>query len=245
MIRHALLIAKKELLSFFVSPVSYLVAGMFFFVYTLFFFLFLKEVRGEFEIITRLFFSWHHFWFLALFIPPIITMRLVSDEYRLGTIEMLMTAPSSDAGVILGKFLAAFGFSLLLWLPTPLLFIVASTSGATFDWGIVAAGYVGVAMVYGLFCAIGIFTSAITESPIFSMLLSLVIELALFFLMFFRSFSTASWAESVSNNYALYNIVENSLMKGIVNTVHLVFILSLIWLFLFLATRALEFRRWR
>jgi ABC-2 type transport system permease protein len=134
---------------------------------------------------------------------------------------------------------------MLLWLPTPLLFIVAQSKGATFDWGIVAAGYVGVTLVYGLFCAIGVFTSAITESPILSMLLSLVIELALFFLMFLKSYTAAPWAAEISENYSLYNIVDNYLMKGMINSVHLVFVTSLSWFFLFLATRALEFRRWR
>lgn len=245
MIRHALLIAKKELLSFFVSPVSYVVAGLFFLVNAALFFLFITEIRGDFETITNYFFSWLGFWFITLFIPPILTMRLVADELRLGTIEMLMAAPSSDSGVIFGKFLAAHAFSLLLWLPTPLLFMIAQMNGASFDWGIVAGGYLGVFLIYGLFCAIGVFTSALSDSPLLSMLLALVIELALLFLFFLKSYSNSGFAEVVSERYSLWHIMSETLLHGIVNSAHVIFLLSLTWMFLFLATRALEFRRWR
>lgn len=245
MIRHALLVARKELLSFFVSPFSYVVAGLFFLANAMFFYLFVKEARGDFELINNYFFSWIGFWFLALFIPPILTMRLVADELRLGTVEMLMTAPSSDSGVILGKFLAAHGFSLLLWLPTPLLFVIAQMNGASMDWGVVGAGYLGVFLIYGLFCSIGIFTSALSESPLLSMLLALMIELGLLFLMFLRNYSSSGVADVISERYSLVHIMSETLLRGIVNSSHVVFLLSLTWLFLFLATRALEFRRWR
>lgn len=245
MIRQALLLAKKELFSLFVSPVSYGIAGVFFFVNWIFFYLFLQELRGDFEQTTALFFTWFGFWFLAIFIPPILTMRLVADEIRLGTIEMLMTAPSSDAGVILGKYLAAIGFSFALWLPTPLLFLVAQSFGASFDWGVVASGYVGVALVYALFCAIGVFTSTLTESPILSMLLAIVLELALFFLMLIKLYWNAPIADTIATRYSIYQILGDTLVKGVVDTAHLVFFASLSWLFLFGATRALEVRRWR
>ncbi|MBI3817606.1 MAG: ABC transporter permease [Planctomycetes bacterium] len=245
MIRNTVLIAKKELLSYFVSPVTYVVAGLFFLTNALFFYLFIKEARGDFEAITGYFFSWLGFWFLALFIPPIITMRLVADELRLGTIEMLMTAPSSDLGVITGKFFAAQLYSFLLWAPTPILFMIAQWSGATFDWGIIWAGYLGAILVYSLFCAIGIFTSALSDSPLLSMLLALVFELALLFLMFLRSYSSAPYAEVISERYSLWHIMSETLLRGIVNTSHIVFLVSLTALFLFLATRALEFRRWK
>lgn len=245
MIRHSLLIARKELLSFFVTPVSYIVAGVFFLMNALFFFLFIKEIQGDFEATTTYFFSWLGFWFLTLFVPPVITMRLVSDELRLGTIEMLMTAPSSDGGVIFGKFLSALGFAMLLWLPTPLLFIIAQQAGASFDWGVIGAGYLGVFLIYGLFCAIGVFTSTLSESPILSMLLAITLELPLLFLMFLKSYTTSQIADDISSRYSLFHIMGETLLRGMVNSTHVVFLVSLTWLFLFFATRALEVRRWK
>jgi ABC-2 type transport system permease protein len=159
---------------------------------------------------------------------------------------MLMTAPSSDAGVVVGKYLAALVFSFLLWLPTTALFIVSQGYGASFDWGVVGAGYLGALLVYALFCAIGIFASTLSESPLLSMLVAIVIELVLFFIMLLQSFLPASErAREISEKYSIYIIVSDSLSKGVVSSTHVVFFVSLIWLFLFAATRSLEVRRWK
>jgi ABC-2 type transport system permease protein len=246
MIRDALVLAKKELYSILVSPVSYAMAGVFFFVNWILLYLYVQELRGDFETISTLFFTWFGFWFLAIFIPPILTMRLLSDEFRLGTIEMLMTAPSSDAGVVLGKYLAALGFCVLLWLPTLALFIVAQAYGAGFDWGVIASGYLGAILVYGLFCAVGLFASTLSESPLLSMLLAIVLELVLFFSMLLPAFlPTSEFARTVADRYSIYNILVQSLTKGIVSTTHLTYVVSFIWILLFAATRSLEVRRWR
>lgn len=246
MIRDALILARKELFTFIVSPISYAMAGVFFFVNWVLFYLYVQELRGDFEAISSLFFTWFGFWFLAIFVPPILTMRLVSDEFRLGTIEMLMTAPSSDSGVILGKYLAALGFSLLLWVPTLVLFAVSQAFGASFDWGVLASGYLGVVLVYGLFCAVGIFASTLGESPLLSMLVAIVLELVLFFSMLLPAFLPGSeFARMVSERFSIYNILGQSLTKGVVVSSHLVFVVSSIWLLLFGATRSLEVRRWR
>jgi ABC-2 type transport system permease protein len=190
-----------------------------------------------------------HFWFLALFIPPLLTMRLLSEEFRMGTIETLMTAPSTDVSVVTGKYLAALGYTILLWLPTVGFFLTAQAHGATFDWGIVAAGYLGAILIFALFLAIGVFASALTETPILSALLTVVLELFFFFVMMLPNFVRTGFlgdaAKAIGDRYSIYQILSDSLLKGVVDTMHLVFFASLTWLFLFLATRSLEFRRWR
>jgi gliding motility-associated transport system permease protein len=247
MIGQALLFARKELFSFLVSPFSFAIAGLFFLVNGLAFWLFVDapELRGNFEMITQLFFSWWNFWFLAIFIPPLLTMRLLSDEFRLGTIEMLMTAPSSDSAVIVGKYLAALAYCALLWLPTLLFFAIAAQNGASFDWGVVGAGYLGALLIYGLFLAIGLFASTLTETPILSALIAIVLELLLFFLMMLRYFVKGPVFEKIGDRYSMYHIQTESLLKGVVDTAHVVFFVSAAWLFLFTATRSLEYRRWR
>lgn len=247
MIGNALLIARREWLAFLVSPFSYAIAGFFFALNGLGCVLFLtaEGVRGNFEMFPQLYFTWFYFWFPALFIPPLLTMRLLAEEFRTGTIEMLMTAPSSDGSVVLGKYLAALGYAAALWLPTVLFFVVADQFGANFDWGVVAAGYLGAMLVYALFLAVGVFTSALTETPILSGFLAIMIELALFFVIMLRHYVAGPVAETIGDRYAIYNILSESLLKGVIDSAHLLFFFSAIALFLFIATRSLEFRRWR
>ncbi len=245
MIPQALLLARKELLSFLVSPFAYAIAGFFLLVNGIYFFLFAGIPGGDFELVTQLFFTFLHFWLLALVVPPLVTMRLLADEFRLGTIETLMTAPSSDSGVVLGKWLAAYAYTALLWIPTVLFFVIASAFGASFDWGVVAAGYLAALLVYALFLSVGVFTSALTENPILSAFVAFLIEMGFFFLMFLRLLTKWPVAEQISDRYSIYTMLERSFLAGIIDTSHLVFFASATWLFLFLATRSLEFRRWR
>ena len=132
-----------------------------------------------------------------------------------------------------------------MWLPTPAVFVVAQVYGASFDWGVVAAGYLGVVYVYALFCAIGILTSTLSESPVMSMLLAIVIEIILFFLMLLPSYWQSPTAKEIASHFSIYQILGDSLAKGIVDTSHLVFFASAVALLLFAATRSLEVRRWR
>ena len=257
MMANMLLVARRELLSLLVSPFSYVIAAAFFTVNGLFFWLFVghPDLRGNFELIVQLFFSWWGFWFFAIFIPPLVTMKLLADEFRLGTIEMLMTAPSSDASVVLGKYLASVAYAVALWAPTLLFFAISAGHGGSFDWGVVGSGYLAAILVYALFMAIGLFTSALTETPILSAFLAIVIEVALFFMIFLKDWlrgsAIAGWiggtevVDTLSDRYAIYNVVSETFMKGVVDSVHLVFFLSFAGLFLFGATRSLEFRRWR
>ncbi|MBL8695086.1 MAG: ABC transporter permease subunit [Planctomycetes bacterium] len=239
------LIARREAHSFLVSPFSYAIAGLFLLVNGIFFFLFVNELRGDFDEVVALFFSFWNFWLLALFIPPLLTMRLVADEFRLGTIEMLMSAPASDAAVITGKYLASMFFTALLWAPTLLFFAIANLFGASFDWGIVLSGYLGAMLVYGLFNAIGVMVSALAVEPAMSAFSAIVIELILFFFMLLPYWVQTDWVKSVSNRYSIYQIMSEWLLKGVVDSAHLLFLASSIWILLFLATRSLELRRWR
>ncbi|HKE01510.1 MAG TPA: ABC transporter permease [Planctomycetota bacterium] len=250
--RIALLIAKKELFSFLVSPFSYAIAGLFYLVNGLTFYLFASgptsEMRGNFDLVTELFFSWWNFWFLAIFIPPLLTMRLLAEEFRLGTIETLMTAPSSDASVVVGKFLAAIGWCFLLWLPTVFFFGIAAQGGASFDWGVVATGYLFALLIYAFFLAVGIFTSTLTDTPILSALLAIVIELLAFFVMLLRYFEFAKGSEvaqKIGDRYSMYQILTEHALKGVIDSAHVMFFVTACGLLLFTATRGLEFRRWR
>lgn len=172
--RPVLGLAKKELYSYFYSPIAYVVmviflaiAGWFFF--SRFFLFGQLELRAFFSIAPL----------LLMFLAPAITMRLLSEEMNTGSYEMLMTLPISVTQMLLGKFLAALiflGVAIAVTLSYPL---TISLIGPL-DWGPVIAGYIGLIFLGGSYLAIGLFTSALTRNQIVAFILGFAICFTLF-----------------------------------------------------------------
>jgi len=171
---HAWTIAGRETSSFFFSPIAYLVGAAFMLLAG---FLFVSltfqpegtaELRGTFEALV---------WVLMA-VMPAVSMRLVAEELRSGTIEALATAPVSDASVIVGKWLGGLGFFIAMLLPT-LAFVVTLEVFADPDYGPIVSGYVGLILVGGLFLAIGAFASALSRNQIVAFVLALFMILVL------------------------------------------------------------------
>ncbi|HTP95657.1 MAG TPA: ABC transporter permease subunit [Burkholderiales bacterium] len=168
-------IVKRELASYFVSPVAYvfiviflLLTGFFTFTVGAFF------DRGEASLVS--FFTWHPW--LYLFLVPAVGMRLWSEERRLGTLELLLTLPITTWQAIVGKFLASWLFlALALALTFPVV-ITVNYLGSP-DNGVIFAGYVGSLLLAGAYLAISCMTSALTRNQVVSFILSVVICLFL------------------------------------------------------------------
>jgi ABC-2 type transport system permease protein len=239
-LRSTLIITQRELLSYFRSPVGYVVAVIFLaFSGYVFGFHFLApgeeaSLRGLFARPIPL---------LMLLVIPMITKRLVSEEFRSGTIESLLTAPISDAAVILGKFLGALGFYLCLLLATsPYVAAVARHGGP--DWGAMASGYAGLVLLGALYIAVGLFFSACTSSQI-------VAVIASFSLLAVLTLLAGSLAQHVGPKLRLV-LLHLSIDHHFIQFVHgspslgsLVFFVTTTALMLFLAVKVLESRRWR
>jgi ABC-2 type transport system permease protein len=167
-------LAKKELYSYFYSPIAYVVmviylvfAGWFFFSR---FFLFGElELRAFFEMSPLLF----------MFLAPAVTMRLLSEEINTGSYEMLMTLPVSEAEILLGKLLAAFCFLGVLLAVTLFYPLTLSTLGHL-DWGPVISGYLGLLLLGLAYLSIGLLASALTRNQIVAFILSFAISFFLF-----------------------------------------------------------------
>ncbi|MDP7347466.1 MAG: ABC transporter permease, partial [Phycisphaeraceae bacterium] len=164
-----LTIAKRELTSLFYSPIAYVVLGVFALVSTLLFLM--SFIPGQ-AATLRDEFGWI-VWLMA-FIVPAISMRLVSEELRSGTIEPLMTSPISDAQVITGKWIGGLGFFLVMLSPLAVHLIVLEIN-ADPDYGPIASGIVGLLFVGGLYMAIGVFVSSITQNQIIAFLITVLI----------------------------------------------------------------------
>ncbi len=234
---HTAVFYKKELKSYFDSPVAYIVITIFLLISGWFFFndLFLvneASVRNLFSIIP----------FIFMFFVPAITMRQISEEKKSGTIEILVTLPVKDYQIVLGKFLA--GLTLLgVALALTWVYVLILSALGNVDFGSAAAGYLGLILLGAAYLSVGLFTSSLTQNQIVAFIIGFVIIFALFMLdkiLLFVPGFLASFFEYLSVGYHFSN-----LSRGVIDSRDLIYYLSLIFFFLFLAVRSLESRKWR
>jgi gliding motility-associated transport system permease protein len=238
--KQSMLIAKRELTSMFYSPIAYIVLGLFAFGTSLIFFYNFgpgqpATLRTTFDSVI---------WLMILLVPP-ISMGLISEELRSGSLEMLMTAPVSDTSVIMGKWVGAMGFLAFLLSPF-VVFAVVLACVSKPEWGPIISGLVGLMLVGGLYLAIGVFASALTRNQIVALLITIFVICLLTFLMFFlprAKFVTPGLQEAC--HYINVNYRFNDFSKGLIDTSNLMYFASGIALFLFLAVQVLQSRRWR
>jgi len=179
---------------------------------------------------------------ILLFMIPMITMGLFSEEKKRGTIELLLTAPLTDLQVVLGKFFAAVSFFLILLFATllPVAVLYIYSNPAT---GPLLSKYLGL-LLYGLaLLSIGLFISTLTENQIVSAVLSFgtIMVLWLVDVVAQRAEGTV---KSVLTYLSLLSHLDD-FMKGVLSTSHIVFYLSLTLFALFLTYRSIDSLRWR
>lgn len=179
---------------------------------------------------------------ILMFLAPLITMRLLAEEKRSGTAELLFTYPLTDWAIILGKF----GSALLVYL-TFLAFTVSYSIAFGFmanpDWGALGAGYLGLVLIGASFLALGLFASSLTENQIVAGVISFAL-LLLFWIIGWVQELGAGTLGKVMTYLSLMEHYDN-FTKGVINTRDLVYCVSFIFFFLFLTKRQLESRRWR
>jgi ABC-2 type transport system permease protein len=237
----------RELRAYFVSPLAYLV--MFFFLlyngfvfWTIISYLNNPALSGTERPMDSIF-QGFFFWILQLFIATVLTMRLLSEELRSGSIEVLMTAPVTEAQVVVGKYLAALTFFCALWVPT-LAYAVIVGHYSQVDWGPIGGGYFGIFCLGALFLAIGVLFSALTKSQLLAAIMTFAVLSILFVIGLLENLFNNDTAKQALGYVDLYGHMEE-FHKGIVDTRHLIYYASAIFFFLFLASRALEERKWR
>jgi ABC-2 type transport system permease protein len=183
------------------------------------------------------------FWLVLLFVAPVLTMRLLAEERRSGTIEVLMTAPISETQVVVGKYLAALVFYTTLWLPSLVYAAIIAAYGDV-DWGPVASGYLGILAIGALFLGVGIFASSLTRSQIVAALATFAMLMVFFSFGVMESLFESQTLKEAFGYMNLWQHMED-FSRGIVDTRRLVFYASVTALFLFLSSRSLEARKWR
>lgn len=253
--RNMWIICRKELRSYFVSPVAYLLLTMFavlfgfFFWNSLGYFIYLgmeAQLRDEAtpmnineQIIRPLL---GNLSVVGLFFIPIITMRLFAEEKRTGTIELLVTSPVRDGEIILGKWLAAVLLYLSMMLFSGISLIYLFRYGNP-DWKPLLIGYLGLLMQAGALLAIGTFISTLTRNQIIAGAATFGVCLLLWVLGWVSGFETATWASVL----AYFSVITHfeSFSKGLIDSKDVVFYLSMTLLALFFTARSMESMRWR
>ena len=229
-------IFRKELRSYFNSAVAYVVIVVFLaivgWVYTSS--MFLINVAS-----LRLMFEWIPLVFL--FVVPAITMRLLAEEKKAGTIELLTTKPLYDWEVVAGKFFAAWMLIALALLPTLIYYITIAFLG-DIDNGPVIGGYIGLLLMAGVYIAVGLLASSLTENQIVAFIVGLLLMFALFLmdkvLIFIPEFMI-SVVEYLGIDFHFSNIA-----RGVIDTRDVVYFLSVLGFSLYLSVVSLGRRKW-
>ncbi|MFH1729170.1 MAG: ABC transporter permease subunit [Pseudomonadota bacterium] len=252
----------KELKSYFTSPVAYLVLSVFTIISGLYFYIvlssfytrinqykvysqlyrnpeFLERINLNEMVISPLF---QFLIIVLIFIVPALTMRLIADEKKAKTDELLLTTPLSLYEIVLGKFLGSFLFLLIL-LSTTLVFIAILFIYGAPELGPVITGYLGLILIGTVLLAIGIFASSLTANQINSYFISFAIGLLLLI---------TGWAGQLTSeriggvlNYLSITSHYQNLAKGLIDSKDICYYLSFIVFFLFMAKSSVESMRWR
>lgn len=229
------IIMKRELASYFSSPIAYIVTGIFLavcgvFFYSVFFLQNRADLRSHFALLPIL---------LSLFIPA-ITMRLFAEEKRSTSIETLMTLPVTTNDVVLGKFLSAWISSCVMVFPTLLYALPLFMFGSP-DIGSVLCGFLGSVFLCAAFSAIGIFSSAVTKNQIIAFFASLAFCVALTMIDTFLIFLPGKIVEFFS--YLSANAHFTSIARGIIDTRDLIYFSSITVFFFYLTVVCLNKER--
>ena len=232
-------IFKRELRSFFTSPVAYVVLAILFAIGGYFFYL--ANMEAGYRSLSYVFsYLYSYACFLVL---PILTMRLFSEEKRQKTDQALLTAPVSLTGIVLGKFLAAM-VVFLIGISITLVFGVVIATVAPPSWISIFGNYLGLLLYGGMIIAAGLFFSCLTESQLVAALVTFSFELVLSSVNYLKSVFAKSSIVTVAVDFLSVTERYNHFTGGTIRYDDVVFFLSMQALFLFLAVRVLDRKRW-
>jgi ABC-2 type transport system permease protein len=239
-------IIRRELIAYFSSPLAYMVMTAFLIIQGALFYNIMGYLGrpGQFEL-TPLDVFFGNTLFFCLFLIPVITMRLISEELHSGTIEVLLTSPVTEGQVIAGKFISAMLFYLALWLPTTIYVVIVKHYYAGIDLLPVACGYLGALLIGFMFIAIGTFASTLSSNQLIAAIFTFAMLLLLYCTPLFEGLMSSGIIKSALAHMNLDQQMSDTFAKGIVDTRHVVYQLSVGLLFLFLATKSLEAKKGR
>ena len=230
-------IYKRDLRSYFTSPVGYVFIAAFLFVMNLVFFL-MNMLSGE----NRLTTCYTVMLYAMMILVPILTMRTFSEDYKQKTDQLLLTAPVRPVGIVMGKFLAAytvFVITLALMLVQVIIIAAMSTPNAA----IIIGNYIALLSAAAVYISIGCFISSLTENQLVANIATLAVNVTLFLLDYAYDLVNVSWIKQILYWISIYRRF-NTFYVGVFSVADFVFYLCVAAVFLFLTVRVLEKKRW-
>ena len=230
-------IFKRELKAYFTSPLGYVFLAIFYAFSGLFFYIFSLSV-GSTDISSV---------FLMMFIVlmvfvPLLTMRLLSEDKKQKTDQLILTAPVSLLSIVMGKFLAAYAIFAIGVAVMPVYGFVMSTF-ATVSWLPIWGNTVGLLLLGVIFVSIGLFISSLTENQMIAAIGGFFINLMILLMNTLKSALPNGFLQDVLSSISVYSRY-SEITNGIFSLSSLIFFVSVIFIFLFLTVRVLEKRRW-
>lgn len=256
--KNALTIAAREIQSYFVQPIAYVVMTVFMLLGGFFFFALLRRFNMALQIYVSMqnvgaLQRWnlnqmvvepllHNLAIVLVILVPAITMRSFAEEKRTGTYELLLTAPLRTGEIVAGKFIAGSVLVLIMVALAgifPLILVIFGNP----ELGLMASGYLGLAFLAVCFVAVGMFTSSLTQNQIIAAISSFGVLLLLYVI----SWPAQAGGEAFSGLLHYLSLPEHfsQMVQGILDTQDIVYFLSLIFVALFMTQRSVESARWR
>ncbi|MFT7669633.1 MAG: ABC-2 type transport system permease protein [Planctomycetota bacterium] len=239
-------IYRRELAALFIAPLAWILLAISFALTGWLFVTILQDSGGDISFSIR--FAGGEslpYWGFMIFLPPLLTMRTISEESRNGLLEFLMTAPVSDGAIVLGKFFAAWTFMAAFWSSNLVYAAALQGLGSPPDWPPVLGGYLGALLVSGLFCSIGMFASAVTATPVLAAFGAFAGACCILLLPNLAGLFDNEWLHEEVASVDVMAHFHSSFLIGLVDTKVLVFFLVWTAFFLFLSARSVESKRWR
>lgn len=230
-------IFKRELKAYFTSPLGYVFLAIFYAFSGLFFYIFSLSV-GSTDISSVFLMM---FMILMVFVP-LLTMRLLSEDKKQKTDQLILTAPVSLLSIVMGKFLAAYAIFAIGVAVMPVYGFVMSTF-ATVSWLPIWGNTVGLLLLGGIFVSIGLFISSLTENQMIAAIGGFFINLMILLMNTLKSALPNGFLQDVLSSISVYSRY-SEITSGIFSLSSLIFFVSVIFIFLFLTVRVLEKRRW-
>jgi ABC-2 type transport system permease protein len=253
---------RREMGSYFVSPIAYIVVGLFllvcgWFFYRLLGFFIQQSVTAQMRsmqfgggpqamdvpgLVIQNFFGIVST--IILFLLPMLTMGIYAEERKRGTMELLMTSPLTEFQIVLGKFLAGLSLFMVMLAPTLIYqILMAAYAEPGIPWSVLWSGYLGLVLLGGVLVALGAFISSLTESQIIAGVATFALFLLLWVVDFGARDSASTWGDIVQYLSILRHFDDFS--RGVIDTANIVFYVSLAGIGVFLTQRSLDSMRWR
>lgn len=231
-------IFRRELKAYFSSPLGYIFLGVIYAISGFYFWYILANQANYIQYVFSNMFT------IVLMVVPLLTMRLMSEDKKLKTDQLLLTAPVNITSVVLGKYFAAL-VVYIIGVSSTIIFQIVLATFATPDWNVFLGNYLAIVLIGAALISIGILISSLTENQIIAAIGTLAISLFIWLLDSIASALPAGfeWISSIFSSLSFMTRY-NDFVSGILNVSHILFFVSFAAVFLFLTVRALEKKRW-